>query len=99
MTSRRINQRNIDLNSPSTVSTEADSSFRSQIGPILLLASIFLLNFMGRIIIAPLLSAIEKDLSLSHVQAGSLILITTAGYFVTVMGSGFLSSVVTHRNT
>jgi len=99
MTSRRINQRNIDLNNPSTVSTEADSSFRSQIGPILLLASIFLLNFMGRIIIAPLLPAIEKDLSLSHVQAGSLILITTAGYFVTVMGSGFLSSIVTHRNT
>jgi NNP family nitrate/nitrite transporter-like MFS transporter len=99
MTSRRINQRNIDLNNPSTVSTEADSSFRSQIGPILLLASIFFLNITGRIIIAPLLPAIEKDLSLSHVQSGSLILVTTAGYFVTVMGSGFLSSRVTHRNT
>lgn len=99
MTSRRINQRNIDLNNPSTFSTEADSSFRSQIGPILVLASIFFLNITGRIIIAPLLPAIEKDLSLSHVQSGFLILVTTAGYFVTVMGSGFLSSRVTHRNT
>jgi len=87
------------LNNPATGANEADSTFRSRIGPILLLASIFFLNITGRIIIAPLLPAIEKDLSLSHVQSGSLILVTTAGYFVTVMGSGFLSSRVTHRNT
>lgn len=99
MTSRRINQRNIDLNNPTTMPSEAGSTFRSRIGPILVLASIFFLNITGRIIIAPLLPAIEKDLSLSHVQSGSLILVTTAGYFVTVMGSGFLSSRVTHRNT
>lgn len=82
-----------------TVPDEAGSAFRSQIGPILLLASIFFLNITARIIVAPLLPAIEKDLSLSHVQSGSLILVTTAGYFVTVIGSGFLSSRVTHRNT
>jgi len=87
------------LNNPATGANEADSTFRSRIGPILLLASIFFLNITGRIIIAPLLPAIEKDLCLSHVQSGSLILVTTAGYFVTVMGSGFLSSRVTHRNT
>ena len=87
------------MNHPATVPNEPDSIFRSQIGPILLLASIFFLNFIGRIIIAPLLPAIEADLSISHVQAGSLILITTAGYFVTVMGSGLLSSHTTHRNT
>ena len=78
---------------------EHNPSFGSQIGPILLLASIFFLNFIGRIVIAPLLPAIEADLSISHVQAGSLILITTAGYFVTVMGSGLVSSRTTHRNT
>jgi NNP family nitrate/nitrite transporter-like MFS transporter len=78
---------------------EHNPSFRSQIGPILLLASIFFLNFIGRVVIAPLLPAIEADLSISHVQAGSLILITTAGYFVTVMGSGLVSSRTTHRNT
>ncbi len=87
------------MNDSTTVPTGAHSTFRSQIGPILLLASIFFLNITARIIIAPLLPAIEKDLSLSHVQSGSLILVTTAGYFVTVMGSGFLSSLVTHRNT
>lgn len=92
-------ERGLDLSDPTTVPTETRPSFRSQIGPILLLASIFFLNITGRIIIAPLLPAIEKDLSLSHVQSGSLILVTTAGYFVTVLGSGFLSSLLTHRRT
>ena len=87
------------MNNPAREPAEADSAFRSQIGPILLLASIFFLNFIGRIVIAPLLPAIEADLSISHVQAGSLILITTAGYFVTILGSGLVSSHMTHRNT
>ncbi|HYQ59436.1 MAG TPA: MFS transporter [Desulfatiglandales bacterium] len=87
------------MKTPSPMPAGADSTFRSRIGPILLLASIFLLNFIGRIIIAPLLPAIEADLSLSHVQAGSLILITTVGYFLTVMGSGLVSSRISHRNT
>jgi NNP family nitrate/nitrite transporter-like MFS transporter len=87
------------LNPHTTVPIESGSTFRSQIGPILLLASIFFLNFTGRIVIAPLLPAIEADLSISHVQSGTLFLITTAGYFLTVMGSGLVSSRMTHRNT
>ncbi|MGE5840152.1 MAG: MFS transporter, partial [Deltaproteobacteria bacterium] len=87
------------MSDPTTPSVEAASTFRSRIGPILLLASIFFLNITARIIIAPLLPAIEEDLSLSHAQSASLILVTTAGYFVTVMGSGFLSARMTHRKT
>jgi MFS transporter, NNP family, nitrate/nitrite transporter len=87
------------LNHSATDPDEAESTFRSRIGPILLLASIFFLNFLGRIVIAPLLPAIEADLSISHAQAGSLILITTTGYFVTVMASGFVSSWISHRKT
>ena len=87
------------MNHAATEPAEAESTFRSKIGPILLLASIFFLNFIGRIVIAPLLPAIEADLSISHVQAGSLFLITTAGYFVTILGSGLVSSRMTHRNT
>ena len=86
------------MNNPATGPAKVDSAFRSQIGPILLLASIFFLNFIGRIVIAPLLPAIEANLSISHVQAGSLFLITTAGYFVTILGSGLVSSRMTHRN-
>src|SRR4030042_1257523 len=87
------------MNHPATESAEADLAFRSRIGPILLLASIFFLNFIGRIIIAPLLPAIEAELSISHVQAGTPFLITTAGYFLAILGSGLLSSRMTHRNT
>jgi NNP family nitrate/nitrite transporter-like MFS transporter len=87
------------LDNPTEVPNEADSTFRSQIGPILLLAFIFFLNFTGRICIAPLLPAIEEDLSISHVQAGSLFMITTVGYFLAVIGSGLVSSRTSHRNT
>lgn len=85
------------MNHSATDPGETESTFRSRIGPILLLVSIFFLNFLGRIVLAPLLPAIEEDLSISHAQAGSLILVTTAGYFVTMMGSGFFSSSMTHR--
>ncbi|OQY11661.1 MAG: hypothetical protein B6I30_06320 [Desulfobacteraceae bacterium 4572_187] len=37
-------------------------TFRTQLSPLLLIASIFLLNFTARIIAAPLLPTIEKDL-------------------------------------
>jgi NNP family nitrate/nitrite transporter-like MFS transporter len=80
-------------------SEEMDAPFRSRVGPILLLVSIFFLNFIARIVIAPLLPAIEADLSISHAQAGSLILITTSGYFVTITGSSLVSSHISHRYT
>jgi NNP family nitrate/nitrite transporter-like MFS transporter len=76
-----------------------DAPFRSSVGPIFLLVSIFFLNFIARIVIAPLLPAIEADLSISHAQAGSLILITTSGYFLTITGSSLVSSHISHRYT
>lgn len=69
------------------------------IAPILLLTSIFFLNFISRIIWAPLMPAIEGDLGIGHVEAGSFFLLISLGYFVTLLGSGFLSSRVTHQKT
>lgn len=60
---------------------------------------LFSLNFMSRIIFAPLLPVIEQDLDIRHVQAGSLFLFITSGYFISLMGSGFVSSRLTHRQT
>jgi predicted MFS family arabinose efflux permease len=57
------------------------------------------MNFIGRIVVAPLLPAIEADLSISHAQAGSLFLITTTGYILMVVASGLVSSHMTHRKT
>ncbi|MGD9383646.1 MAG: MFS transporter [Desulfobacterales bacterium] len=74
-------------------------TFRSQLGPLLLIASIFLLNFTARIIAAPLLPAIEDDMGLSHGSAGSLFLFLSIGYFISLLGSGNISSRITHKKT
>lgn len=78
---------------------DTGDSLRSLIVPILIMTFLFFLNFMSRIIFAPLLPAIEQDLGIRHVQAGSLFLFITSGYFVSLIGSGFVSSRLTHRQT
>jgi NNP family nitrate/nitrite transporter-like MFS transporter len=73
--------------------------FRSCLGPLFLLTFIFFMNFLARIIQAPLMPAIETDLGLSHAEAGSLFLLLSVGYFITLMGSGFVSARLNHRST
>jgi NNP family nitrate/nitrite transporter-like MFS transporter len=74
-------------------------SFCSQLGPLLFLTSIFFLNFISRIILAPLMPTLEKDMGMSHGGAGSLFLLISSGYFITLLGSGFFSSRLLHRKT
>jgi MFS transporter, NNP family, nitrate/nitrite transporter len=83
----------------SAVQTEQATSFMSQLGPILFVTAIFFLNFIGRIIYAPLLPSIEADLGIAHAEAGSLFLLTSIGYFISLICSGFLSSKISHRKT
>jgi len=66
--------------------------FLAQIGPVVFLALIFLLNFISRIIFSPLLPTIEKELGISHGQAGFFFFLISAGYLTGLLGSGFLSS-------
>ncbi|RJR50466.1 MAG: MFS transporter [Desulfobacteraceae bacterium] len=73
------------------------AGFRSYLGPVLFLAAIFFQNFIARVILSPLLPSIEKDLDLSHAQAGSFFFMMTAGYFFAMLGSGFFSSRFSHR--
>ena len=72
-------------------------SFRPVVGPLLLLTAIFFLTFMARIIQAPLMPAIEEELGISHGAAGSLFFTISIGYFVSLMGSGFVSARLKHR--
>ncbi|MBW2486523.1 MAG: MFS transporter [Deltaproteobacteria bacterium] len=74
-------------------------TFRNTIGPILILTSIFFLNFTSRISTAPLAPRIEADLILSHAQTGTLFLFISIGYFLTLVGSGFISSRLNHKHT
>ena len=73
--------------------------FRRSIGPILFLAGLFFCNFVARIILGPLMPVIEADLHLGHGTAGSFFLLISAGYFVSLAGSGFVSARLTHRHT
>jgi len=76
-----------------------DTNFRSQMGPIFLLAAIFLLNFLGRVILAPLLPTIQRELGFGHGEAGSLFLLISMGYFVSLVASGFVASRLMHYRT
>ena len=76
-----------------------DSTFKSKIGPILLLSQIFLLNFLGRVILAPLLPTIERDLGVGHGEAGSLFLLISLGYCISLLASGFIASRLMHYRT
>jgi len=69
------------------------------ITPLLLLTSIFFINFLARIIPAPLMPGVESDLAISHAEAGSLFLATSLGYFISLLASGFISSRLTHKQT
>ncbi len=73
--------------------------FQSKLLPLLLLAGTFFLNFLSRIVLAPFLLAVERDLRLSHGEAGSLFLFISMGYCVSLLLSGFLSARVNHRRT
>lgn len=75
------------------------TSFRSQVGSLLYLVVIFLLNFLSRIVLAPLMPTIEEELKIGHEEAGSLFFIISLGYCIMLLGSGFVSSRLTHRRT
>ena len=79
--------------------TERGGSFWSQVGPVFFLVVIFLLNFISRIILSPLLPTIEKELAISHKQAGLLFFLISVGYLTGLLSSGFVSSRSTHRRT
>lgn len=76
----------------------AGEYFLRQTGPLTFLVVIFFLNFVSRVILAPLLPAIELELAVSHGQAGFFFFLISAGYLAGLLLSGFLSSRLTHRS-
>jgi MFS transporter, NNP family, nitrate/nitrite transporter len=73
-------------------------SLRTQLGPVVFLTVIFLLNFVSRIILSPLLPTIEKELGISHSQAGFLFFLSSSGYLAGLLSSGLLMPRWTHRS-
>lgn len=75
------------------------TSFLSQTGPLLFLVGIFFLNILSRIILSPLMPAVEKDLRVGHDEAGSFFFLISLGYCIMLLASGFVSSRLNHRRT
>jgi len=75
------------------------TSFLPQAGPLFFLVGTFLLNFLARIVLSPLMPTVEQDLKLGHDEAGSLFLLISLGYCIGLLGSGFVSSRLNHRRT
>jgi NNP family nitrate/nitrite transporter-like MFS transporter len=81
------------------ISLPEAGGFRSQARPILFLVGIFFLNFLSRIILSPLMPTIETDLDISHGEAGSFFFFISLGYCIALLGSGLISSRLTHKKT
>lgn len=75
------------------------SLFRSALPHLLLLTSIFFLNFTSRVIFSPLLPEIEKSLGIDHGAAGSFFLFISLGYFISILLSTKVSEYLGHKNT
>jgi len=71
--------------------------FIGQLGPVWFLVVIFLINFVSRIVLSPLLPAIENELGISHSQAGFFFFLISVGYLTGLLGSGFIAARLTHR--
>lgn len=75
------------------------SGASSPLSVLFILTGLFFLNFFSRIIFSPLLPVIEQDLSLSHASGGTFFLILSCGYFLSLAGSGYVSSRLSHKQT
>ena len=92
------------MSAPSPLPTAAaypaqGAGLRTRLGVVLFLTALFYLNFLARILPAPLMPVIETDLGIGHGAAGSLFLLISAGYFAALAGSGFVSARIRHRRT
>lgn len=76
-----------------------NESFRAALPHVLLLASIFFLNFIARVVFSPLLPEIEKTLGIDHGASGSFFLFISIGYFISILFSTRVSEILGHKNT
>ncbi len=81
-----------------TNSTYHEPAFRRALPWLLCITGVFALNFLGRAILSPLMPLMERDLGISHAQAGGLFLLVSLGYGGALLASGFLSSRLKHRH-
>jgi NNP family nitrate/nitrite transporter-like MFS transporter len=63
------------------------------------LVGLFFLNFTARVVFSPLLPVIEGEFGLDHAASASFFLLISAGYFCSILLSGFVSARINHQKT
>lgn len=71
----------------------------SALGGLVWICGMFFLNFTSRVVFSPLLPIIEKEMGIDHTQSGSFFLFISAGYFLSILSSGFVSARINHKRT
>lgn len=79
------------------MSLETDPERFQNVGPLSLMTGLFFLNVISRVVPGPLMPVIEPDLGIRHTDAGSIFLFLSSGYFISLLGAGFVSSRIRHR--
>jgi len=80
-------------------STEHSLPFRKALPLLFLIAFVFFLIFLCRIIFSPLLPSIQLEMGFSHSQAGRLFFFLALGGGLGLLSNGFVSRVLVHRQT
>lgn len=80
------------------MSQDTPLPFRAALPWTAFVAVLFLLNYMSRSTLTPLLVALETDLGVGHSQATSLLLMQSAGFCLALAICGFLLSRIRPRN-
>ena len=78
---------------------EHPQPFKNALPALLLIAFIFLLIFLCRVIFSPLLPSIQAEMGFSHSQAGRLFFFLALGGSLGLLSNGWVCRVIIHRRT
>lgn len=78
---------------------ELSLPFRKTLPPLFIIAFVFLVIFLCRVIFSPLLPSIQAEMGFSHSQAGQLFFFLAVGGGLGLLSNGFISRILIHRRT
>ncbi len=73
--------------------------FRHNLPALFLIAYVFLLIFLSRVIFSPLMPGIQAEMNFTYSQAGRLFFFIALGGSMGLLSNGFISRVLIHRRT